>query len=357
MKKLFKILLITSVTSCVFNFAEAQRSRGNSGSGDHGNRGGSSQSFDRGSRGRATTQAPSNRGSYSQRSPASTPQGRSVATRSTPQRTFDPRQNNNRQYTSARDNRSYVNNSNYRYNNYNNRYNNYNGRYGNSYRTNYSYRPVFMHGPRYSVIPRSSVSIYFGGSSYYYNSGLFYGYYGGFYQPLFPPFGLRIGFLPYGYSTFYMGANPFYYSNGIYYRQYNDNSYEVVDAPMGATVSNLPKGAKSVVVNGEKLYELNGTYYKADRDSNGNDVYVVVGKNGEINNTNQGDAVNPDGSYPDANAAPVSSLQMGDVVSQLPEGSKVVTINGEKTYVTPDNTYLEQESTNNGVVQYKVVGK
>jgi len=40
----------------------------------------------------------------------------------------------------------------------------------------------------------------------------------------------------------------------------------------------------------------------------------------------------------------------------LPEGSKVVTINGEKLYVTPDETYLQQE-INNGVVQYKVVGK
>ena len=54
---------------------------------------------------------------------------------------------------------------------------------------------------------------------------------------------------------------------------------------MGATVSSLPKGAKSVTLNGEKMYELNGTYYKEDQNSKGEVIYTVVGKNGEINNT------------------------------------------------------------------------
>jgi hypothetical protein len=101
------------------------------------------------------------------------------------------------------------------------------------------------------------------------------------------------------------------------------------------------------VINGEKLYELNGTYYKADRDSNGNDVFIVVGKNGVINNTdnNQSGITNPP-----------TSLQIGDVINQLPEGSKIVTLNGQQVYQTPDNVYLEQESEN-GVVQYKVIGK
>ena len=120
---------------------------------------------------------------------------------------------------------------------------------------------------------------------------------------------------------------------------------------MGATVSSLPKGAKAVVVNGEKLYELNGTYYKADRDSKGHDVYTVVGKNGEINNTDENGSDNETISPP-----PSSSLQVGDMVNQLPEGSKIATINGEKIYITPDDNYLKEES-NNGIVQYEVVGK
>ena len=132
---------------------------------------------------------------------------------------------------------------------------------------------------------------------------------------------------------------------------------------MGASVYNLPQGARSVILNGEKLYELNGTYYKEDRDSNGRTIYTVVGKNGEVNNTDEGDLNNTDNYSNDntnndntLNEPPSSSLQIGDTVTQLPEGSKVVTINGEKMYVSPDNTYLKEE-TDGGVVQYKVVGK
>ena len=237
----------------------------------------------------------------------------------------------------------------------------------NNYRTNYSYHPysrpyygnvygrrtVFMYGPRYTVLPRSFISIHFGGHPYYYHSGCYYGFYDGYYMPIFPPFGLQISILPFGYSRIFIGGIPFYYYNGIYYRQYN-NYYEVVDAPMGATVSALPQGARSVIINGEKLYELNGTYYKADRDSNGNDVFIVVGKNGVINNTS--DTISNDQEpHSDINNTP-SSLQIGDIISQLPENSKVVTVNGQQLYQTPDDVYLQQED-NNGAVEYKVVGK
>ena len=231
-------------------------------------------------------------------------------------------------------------------NTYRNNSNSY--RYSTSYRYGnvYGRRTVFMYGPRYRVIPSSFISIHFGGHPYYYHNGFYYGYYYGYYQPVFPPFGLRISLLPFGYTRFFIGLNPFFYYNGIYYRQYDDNSYEVIDAPIGATVSSLPKGARSVIINGEKLYELNGTYYKADRDAEGKDVFIVVGKNGVINNTEE-------------NANDLNTtlpLQIGDIISQLPEGSKIVTINGEQVYETPDNIYL-QEQSDNGVKQYKVIGK
>src|SRR6185503_20618801 len=45
----------------------------------------------------------------------------------------------------------------------------------------YGHRTVFMYGPHYTVIPRSFISIHFGGYPYYYNNGLFYGYYSGYY--------------------------------------------------------------------------------------------------------------------------------------------------------------------------------
>ena len=105
-------------------------------------------------------------------------------------------------------------------------------------------------------------------------------------------------------------------------------------------------------MNGEKLYELNGTYYKEDRDSKGQTIYTVVGKNGEVNNTDNTDLNSPNGNLNDdnninndsgLNTSPATSLQLGDIVTQLPEGSRAVTINGEKMYVSPDDTYLKKK--------------
>lgn len=211
---------------------------------------------------------------------------------------------------------------------------------------NYSYRsPIigrshylpFAYGPRYYNVPRGSISITFGGNPYYYYGGSFYRPFGGYYQTIFPPIGIRIGALPFGYMPVYVGPDPYYFYNGTYYRQY-DNSYEVVDAPMGAQISALPKGAKSVLVNGEKFYELNGTYYKEDRNAKGQIVYTVVGKNGEIDNSEESPA--PAGSG------------VGSVVPRLPADCKSITLNGEKLYVSPDNTYYRAEQ--NG--SFTVVG-
>ena len=54
--------------------------------------------------------------------------------------------------------------------------------------------------------------------------------------------------------------------------------------------------------------------------------------------------------------SPPASLTPGDVIDQLPDGSKAVTINGEKLYVTPDDVYVKEENDGD-VVKYKVVGK
>ena len=388
MKKIIRIFFLTALTVGILNFAQAQRGRDSRGSG-----GGNGE--------RAS-------GSHSP-SRSFSPPARTMTQRSAPVRTFDRNRSNNTNYNNnamrnpvrggnnaritpqrnttvyntrntvvARNgysgaasrgyNNSHIYSRNYRYESY----------YGNVY----GRRTGFMYGPRYSFIPHSFISIRFGGYPYYYNNGFFYGYYGGYYQPIFPPFGLQIGILPYGYSSFYWGGYPYYYYNGIYYRNYGDDGYQVVDAPMGATVSSLPGGATSVVVNGEVLYELNGTYYKAEQDANGNNVFTVVGKNGVINNTPsvQNQTTQPPSTnmqYPQDmespssdNAQPAapsqmnpaattpssSKLNVGDTVSQLPDGSRLITINGEQLYETPDNVYMKGE-LNNGVVQFKVVGK
>src|SRR6185437_501898 len=94
-------------------------------------------------------------------------------------------------------------------NSYQPNYRNYNRNsyYGNNhyYGNVYGRSTWLMHGMHYRVIPRSFISIRFGGNPYYYNDGFFYGYYGGYYQPIFPPFGVRIGILPFGYSTLFIG--------------------------------------------------------------------------------------------------------------------------------------------------------
>ncbi|MEO8854927.1 MAG: DUF6515 family protein, partial [Ginsengibacter sp.] len=272
--------------------------------------------------------------------------------RTTPTRTFS----NNSNRTITRNNnyneRSIASRNNYsnsaRSYNVNRSYNNRSYSESRYYGNVYGRRTYLMAGPRYTVIPHSFISIRFGGNPYYYNNGYYYGYYGGYYQPIFPPFGFQIGILPFGYSTLYYGDNPFYYYNGIYYRQYN-NSYQVVDAPMGAVVSSLPEGIRSVNINGEQMYELNGTFYKAETDANGNTVYEVIGKNGVINNTNTDDQVQQ---APPQN----DGTQIGDILNSLPENSKIVTVNGQELYETPDNIYLQKEGSD-GNIQYKVVGK
>ncbi|MEP6951705.1 MAG: DUF6515 family protein [Ginsengibacter sp.] len=365
MKRLMNILLVAGLTAGVANCAEAQRSR-NGGESSRGGGGRETNVSARGARGGGgfsgpnVSEARNNRGNFgnsqrverqvapSRQSTFRNTQPRNEVVRSVERNNSVGRVNRGPVQRFNRGNNSRYNNS-YGYNRYNNGYRNNNG----FYRTGYNRGFHYAYGPRYSIIPRNHVSIYFGGNPYYYYNGFYYGYYGGYYNPIFPPIGLRVGFLPFGCSSLFIGGFPYYYGNGIYYRQYDDNNYEVVDSPMGATVSSLPKGAKSVNLNGEKMYELNGTYYKEDQNSKGEVIYTVVGKNGEINNSDNGDNNAPGNNDV---TTPPASLQMGDVVNQLPEGSRTVTISGEKMYVAPDDTYLKEESNGGGAVQYRVVG-
>ena len=377
MKTFTRILLAAGIAAGLFTGADAQRSRNNGGSSGRENRGsGSYQQRSGGSAAVRTfpqSRTPENNRGYSQRNERPFSVDRGNNNRFNQQRNVVRRDDvrSNRPSTFSREwNTNVVRNSAYsrgrvspRYNNYyasnNYRYNNYrygSGRgYSGGYYTFHNRRYSYMYGPRYTIIPHSFISLRFGGNPYYFNNGFFYGYYSGYYQPIFPPVGIRISVLPFGYSSVFVGGYPYYYYNGIYYRQYDDDNYEVVDPPMGATVYNLPDGAKSVVLNGEELYELNGTYYREEKNSKGEITYTVVGKNGEVNNSD--DELNNGANNDNNLTAPLSSLQIGDVVTQLPEGSKAVTINGEKMYVTPDNTYLKEDVDNNGTVEYKVVGQ
>ncbi|WP_153797969.1 DUF6515 family protein [Foetidibacter luteolus] len=195
-------------------------------------------------------------------------------------------------------------------------------------------------GPRVVVAPR--VMIPYGGMSYYYNSGFFYRPYGASFRIIAPPIGISIGLLPAGYMPVYVGPSLFYYYGGTFYQRNNNNSnYQVVDPPMGAEITQFPRGAKLVVVNGEQFYELNGTYYQRTVTDKGDNVYKVVGKNGEINNS----------------PLPQDEPNVGDTINELPEGCKTITLNGEKYYVSPHNIYYRKITGENNQVSYQVAGK
>jgi hypothetical protein len=163
----------------------------------------------------------------------------------------------------------------------------------------------------------------------------YYTYYN-YYRPFL---GFRVNILPRGFYSLYFGPDQFYYAGGLFYRQYND-AYEVVAPPLGAEVKNLPAEAQQVVINGQNYYEFKGVYYTQKAYADGKVVYVVAGRDGVLN-TNE--LVGP-------------AYQIGDLIDQLPEGSRMVTIKNEKYYVSPDDVYYEEVSDGNRV-RYKVIGK
>lgn len=185
---------------------------------------------------------------------------------------------------------------------------------------------------------------HYGGRGGYFGNHYYYpyrNYYNSFY---YPRLGFSIGFLPYGYYPFWWGDYQYYYSDGLYYRQYNDQ-YTVVEPPIGAEIKTLPSGAESIMINGEQYYELNGVYYQPYTKDDGSTVYVIAGKDGQLN-TDQG---NGDNSSVD------QGPQIGDIVTQLPPDCRKIKINGEKLFVSPDGYYY-QETQNGDNKAYKIVG-
>lgn len=184
---------------------------------------------------------------------------------------------------------------------------------------------------------------YYGGSRFGYGYGYhpYFGYnrfYGNYYNYYAPYLGLSFGFLPWGYSSFYYGPNLFYYNNGLFYRQYDDGDYHVVEPPIGAEVKKLPRKAKQVTVDGQQYFEKDGVYYQPVTKDNGKVMYKVTGKDGDLS-TGTGEN---------------GKAMVGDVVDSLPAETRIVTLNGQKYYVSQDDVYY-QELNDGSKIQYKVV--
>ncbi|WP_428328197.1 DUF6515 family protein [Mucilaginibacter sp.] len=175
-----------------------------------------------------------------------------------------------------------------------------------------------------------------------YQGGAFYragfGYYG------YPHLGFYLGILPFGYYPFYWGSSLYYYYGGVFYSPYDDGGYQVTAPPIGAGVPSLPDNAQAIKIDGIQYYELNGVYYKETVDDKGKKIYVVAGKDGVLNT---GDEVT------DPNAG-VAAPQIGDVVNQLPDNCRKVSLNGKKFYVSPNGIYYEKVTGPDGNTGYRI---
>lgn len=162
------------------------------------------------------------------------------------------------------------------------------------------------------------------------------------YRPFYgyPHLGFYLNTLPYGYYPFFWGDDQYYYYGGTFYRPYGDNGYQVAAPPIGAIVPSIPSNAHSIMIDGQQYYELNGVYYKEGVDDKGKKIYVVSGKDGVLNTDNANQANRP--------------LQVGDMVAQLPDGCRKVTLNGKKYFVSADDVYYEEITDNNHNVSYRV---
>ncbi|MDB5029982.1 DUF6515 family protein [Mucilaginibacter sp.] len=194
-------------------------------------------------------------------------------------------------------------------------------------RTGYRSYPGLAYGHNYiTVRPRGF---------YYQNRG----YYGTYYRP---QLGVRLNVLPFGYYPFYFGADQYFYSDGLYYRQEN-NDYTVVEPPVGAVINQLPAKAQAIAINGMQYYELNGVYYQPITKDDGTLVYQIAGKDGELNTDNNGNAQD-------------DLPQVGDLVDTLPQGCKMLKLNGQKYYVSEEGYYFQDAVDTNGDKVFKIVG-
>ncbi|MEI6946882.1 DUF6515 family protein [Paraflavisolibacter sp. H34] len=195
-------------------------------------------------------------------------------------------------------------------------------------------QPVYRSYPRpVVVVPRAVVP-------YRYYPGPVYPRIGASVSIFTPNIGVHISTLPFGYRPVWLGPSLFFYYQGTFYRR-TSRDYEVVNAPIGAEVPDLPERARVVVIDNNKYYELDGTFFRETIRPNGDTWYTVTGKDG-------GQVVQ----LPPQSSAPAA---VGDVLTALPQGCKVIVLNNQKYYVAPDDTYYQEVIENNQIF-YKVAG-
>lgn len=119
----------------------------------------------------------------------------------------------------------------------------------------------FRYGARFGILPVGYISLYVGGSPYFYDDGIYYQQADDGYQEVYPPVGADVPDLPDGAVEIDAGDQTYYYAGGAFYVQ-TDNGYDVAPPPMGVIVPELPPGAIQVAVSGGIAYQFNGIYYR-----------------------------------------------------------------------------------------------
>ncbi len=76
-----------------------------------------------------------------------------------------------------------------------------------------------------------------------------------------PRWGLHIHYLPAGYLTIWVGGTRYYYYDGLYYTYVGYGDYVLVTPPLGAYVRVIPSDFQPVIINGRTYYTDNGIYY------------------------------------------------------------------------------------------------
>jgi hypothetical protein len=92
-------------------------------------------------------------------------------------------------------------------------------------------------------------------------------------------------------------------------------------------------------------HELNGVYYQPVTKDDGTQVYVIAGKDGQLETNQQGQADGQNGPMP----------KTGDIYNDLPEGTRTIHVNGQTLYVSPDDVYYQETTDTSGNRVYKVV--
>lgn len=83
-------------------------------------------------------------------------------------------------------------------------------------------------------LPSGSISIGFGGGSFFFQGGVWFRPSGGRFVVVMPPIGIVIPILPPTYTPLWIDSTRYYYANGVYYTAARDSGYVVVAPPPGA---------------------------------------------------------------------------------------------------------------------------